>query len=152
MPAHRLLPDNGTLRHWVKDDGLTHQQVADRIYTTTGVRVSRTTVSAALSRAGISKPTSRYRDELPWRVKIEHIKEYPARMLRLLGRRRAGLPLNPVEEDRLDAWLLKLEEDHAVIAYDPESPYGFYYIEKNDVTDGLDGIPIRRHAVKMNVQ
>jgi len=149
MPAHRLLPDNGTLRHWVQDEGLTHQQIADRIYTTTGDRVSRTTVSAALSRAGISKPTMRYRDELPWRVKVEHIKEYPARMLRLLGRRRANLPLNEQEDERLDAWLTKLEEDHAVVAYDPDSPYGFYYIEKDDETDGLDGIPIRRHTVKV---
>jgi hypothetical protein len=149
MPAHRLLPDNGTLRHWVEDEGLTHQQIADRIYTTTGQRVSRTTVSAALSRAGISKPTMRYRDELPWRVHIDHIKEYPARMLRLLGRRRAGLPLNPVETDRLDAWLQKLEDDHAVVAYDPTSPYGFYYIEKDDRLDGLDGIPIRRQTVSV---
>lgn len=147
MPAHRILPDNATLRHWVEDEGLTHQQVADRVYAQTGQRVARATVSAALHRAGMSKPNARYSDEIPWRVKIEHVKEYPARMLRLLGRRRAGLPLNDTENIRLDAWLDKLERDHAVIGYAPDSVYGFYYIEKDDKTDGKDGIPIRRKTI-----
>lgn len=149
MPAHRLLPDNATLKRWVEDEGLTHQQIADRVYAETGNRVARATVSAALHRAGLSKPVSRYTDEIPWRVKVEHIKEYPARMLRTLGRRRAGLPLTELENTRLDAWLAKLERDHAVIGYAPDSIYGFYYIEKDDKTDGLDGIPIRRQTIKV---
>lgn len=150
MPAHRLLPDNATLKHWVEGEGLTHQQIADRVYAQTGNRVARATVSAALHRAGLSKTVSRYSEEIPWRVKIEHIKEYPARMLRTLGRRRAGLPLSDVENTRLDAWLEKMERDHAVVGYDPESAFGFYYIEKDDERDGLDGIPIRRQTITVN--
>lgn len=146
MPAHRLLPDNGTLRHWVEDEHLTHQQIADRILRDTGQPVSRSSVSAALSRAGISTPGNRYRDEIPWRVKVEHIKEYPARMLRLLGRRRAGLPLNAGETQRLDSWLKQLEDDNAVVAYDPNSKFGFYYIDKEE-GDALNGVPIRIQTI-----
>lgn len=149
MGAPRVLPDTATLRHWLQDDGLTHQQIADRIYMTTGERVSRSSVSAALHRAGISKPTARYSQEIPWRVKVEHIKEYPARMLRILGKRRAGGELTDLENQRLDAWLKKLEDDHAVVGYDPNSTFGFYYIEKDDRTDGADGIPIRRQQIEV---
>lgn len=149
MGAPRVLPDTGTLRHWVEDEGLTHQAIADRVYVQTGERVSRSTISAALHRAGLSKPTARYREEIPWRVKVEHIKEYPARMLRILGKRRAGAELTDIENVRLDAWLKKLNDDHAVIGYDPNSTFGFYYIEKDDETDGLDGIPIRRQQISV---
>ena len=82
-------------------------------------------------------------------MKIEHIKEYPARMLRLLGRRRAGLSLTATENERLDTWLKKLEDDHAVIGYAPNSKFGFYYIEKNDDTDGANGIPIRYETINV---
>jgi hypothetical protein len=104
-----------------------------------------------MHRAGLSATASRYREELPWRVKVEHITEYPARMLRLLGRRRAGGDLTAEEGKRLDSWLAQLEAEHAVVAYDPESKFGFYYIEKNDETDGKDGIPIHRQTVKVDI-
>ena len=70
-------------------------------------------------------------------------------MLRLLGRRRAGLALTGVEEERLSAWLVKLDNDHAVVGYAPDSKFGFYLIEKDDEHDGLDGIPIRRQPITL---
>lgn len=149
MPAHRLLPDTATLRRWVEVEGLTHQQIADRVTMQTGEKIARSTVSAALHRAGISKPKLRYSEEIPWRVSLNHVKEYPVRMLRLLGRRRAGLELTEVENERLDSWLKRLDDDNAVVAYDPDSTYGFYYIPKAK-GDGLNGIPIRRQTVHID--
>jgi hypothetical protein len=131
------------------EEGLTHQQIAERVFTTTGNPVSRSTVSAALHRAGISSTTTRYREELPWRVKMDHITEYPARMLRLLGRRRSGGSLNEDEDKRLDSWLAHLDAEHAVVAYDPTSQYGFYYVERDDNVD-LPGLPIRRQTVTID--
>lgn len=150
MPAHKILPDMQTLQHWIEDEGLTHQQVADRVFQQTGHPVSRSTVSAALHRAGLSANGSRYREELPWRVKVEHITEYPARMLRLLGRRRAGGELSADENKRLDSWLAQLEAEHAVVGYSANSRFGFYYIEKNDETDGVNGIPIRIQQIEVD--
>jgi len=147
MPAVRLLPDNQTLRRWVEADGLTHAQIADRIEKETGQRVARSTVSAALSRAGLSAKQERYTDEIPWRVEAGHLREYPARMLRLLGRRNRGLSLKDEEDLRLTNWLEMLREENAVVAYDPKAREGFVYTERVD-TDPTD-LPIRRQIVKV---
>lgn len=148
MGRPRQLPDNATLKRWV-DEGLTHQQIADRVFARTGIAVSRTSVSAAIHRAGLSQDAPRYTQEIPWRVKTGHLKEYPLRMLRLLGRRRRGDTLNADETKRLDSWLKKLDEEHAVVGYDPDSRFGVYYVEKDDDTDGKDGIPVRVQLVKV---
>lgn len=147
MPAVRLLPDNQTLRRWVEEDGLTHQEIADRIEKETGQRVARSTVSAALSRAGLSAKQERYTDEIPWRVEARHLREYPARMLRLLGRRNRGLSLKEEEDLRLTNWLDMLSEQNAVVAYDPTAVEGFVYTERID-TDPTD-LPIRKQIVKV---
>ena len=140
-----MLPDNNTLVRWV-DAGMTHQQMADEVERVTGEHVSRSTVSAALSRAGLSKQTARYDQEIPWRVRVEHMTEYPARMLRLLGRRRAGLELTQHEADRLDSWLDALSERNLVVGYCPEQ-IGFLYVTADEVGDGAKGIPIRRREI-----
>jgi hypothetical protein len=109
------------------DAGLTHQQIADRINEETGQRVSRSTVSVALSRAGLAKDAMRYKSELPWKVKAEHLTQYPARMLRLLGRRNKGIELTDEEAERLEAWLEGLNEKGLVTAYAPDVD-GFIYV------------------------
>jgi hypothetical protein len=119
------------------------------VFRDTGHPVSRSSVSAALHRAGISGNQSRYREELPWRVKVQHIREYPARMLRLLGRRRSGQELTEAENKRLDAWLRQLEDNNAVVGYDPNSKFGFYYIDKQE-HDGVNGIPIRLQTIAVS--
>lgn len=145
MPARRVLPDNQTLHRWV-ELGMTHQDIADEVEKLTGEKVSRSTVSAALSRAGLSRQTARYEDEIPWRVKVEHVTQYPARMLRLLGRRRAKLDLSEHEAERLDSWLGHLKEMGAVVGYCPD--VGFLYVEADEVGDGSRGIPIRRRIIE----
>jgi hypothetical protein len=125
---------------------MTHQEIATEVERVTGEHVSRSSVSAALSRAGLSKQAQRYDQEIPWRVRVEHMTAYPARMLRLLGRRRAGLELNPHEADRLDSWLDALAERNLVVAYCPDQT-GFLYVHADEVGDGAKGIPIRRREI-----
>lgn len=145
MPAPRLLPSNDELRRLV-ELGMTHQQIANHWEQKTGVRVSRSTVSVALSRAGLTKEAMRYRDELPWKVKTEHLTQYQARMLRLLGRRRQGVLLTDDESSRLDAWLEDLHDNKWVVAYAPDND-GFIYVDSDEKGDGSDGIPIRRRTI-----
>lgn len=145
MPAVRLLPSDSILQRYV-EQGMTHQQIAERIFLDTGNRVSRSSVSAAISRAGLSQPQARYLDTLPWRVRVQHIKEYPARMLRLLGRRNSGGDLTEEEAKRLDSWLAMLKDNHAVVAYAPEAQQGFHYVERRN-TDGK--VPVRKHTIKL---
>lgn len=127
MPVPRLIPEATELRRLVAA-GRTHSEIADLVYERTGQRVTRGAVSTAISRAGLSSPANRYKDQLPWRVRSEHSWHYAARMLRHLGRREQGEQLNDQDEKRLDAWLAKLKKERVVVAYAPETEEGFFYV------------------------
>lgn len=121
----------------LRDEGKTYKQIAAWVEEKTGQRVSPATVGAALSRAGKTNTRPRYEKHLPWVVHKEHIKHYAARMLRLLGRRDAGLPMSELDRQRLDSWLSSLKEEHAVVAYLPESEEGFYYVDGDWPANGI---------------
>lgn len=139
MPA-RILPPVSRLRQLV-DQGMTHQQIADLITRETGSPVGRSTVSAALHRAGESQLAKKYPDEIPWRVKEQHQTHYAPRMLRLLGRRRKGIANSAEMDARLDAWLKQLRDAEAVVVYVPDTEEGFFYVKGEP---DAEGIPIQR--------
>lgn len=119
---------------------MTHAQIAEAIAREVGYPVSRSTVSAALHRAGESASAKKYPDELPWKVHEQHQTHYAARMLRLLGRRRKGIRNTPEMDQRLDSWLKQLEDSDAVVVYVPETEDGFFYIIGEP---DVPGIPVR---------
>lgn len=141
MPA-RILPPVSRLRQLV-DQGMTHQQIADLITKETGYPVGRSTVSAALHRAGEAALAKKYPDEIPWRVKEEHQTHYAPRMLRLLGRRRKGIANSAEMDARLDAWLKQLHDAGAVVVYVPDTEDGFFYVAG---TPDTEGIPIKQEV------
>lgn len=147
MARPRILPSDQTLEKWVNQEHLTHQQIADRVLEETGYTVARSSVSVALTRAGLAGTHMRFKDEVPWRLKGADLRAYPVRMLRLLGHRRAGSELSPEENKRLDSWLNMLKENKAVVAHDPDATPAVFYI---DGEDWPDGIPIRRERVFLN--
>lgn len=123
------------------DKGLTHEKIAEILTRQTGYPIKRSSVSAALSRAGEASAAKRYVEEIPWRVRQEHLTHYAARMLRLLGRRRAGINNSAETDKRLDAWLRQLAEAEAVVTYVEDTPEGFFYIK---ASPDVEGIPVRR--------
>jgi hypothetical protein len=123
------------------DRGMTHQQIAEEVSRRTGYNVSRSSVSAALFRAGEASNAKKYVDEIPWTVKEEHQTHYAARMLRLLGRRRQGIANSAESDARLDSWLRQLEKSGAVVTYVPDTADGFFYVQ--GVPD-KEGIPVAR--------
>ena len=148
MAPPTLVPDKNTLIRWT-EEGLTHQAMADRVYQETGTRVTRTAISAAMVRYGLAKNGNRYRQTLPWKVKVLHARAYPARMLRLLGRRFEGQELNEQENQALDRWLAQLAESRSIVAYDPDSDAGFVYIDKRH-KDNRGKAPIRRQTITVD--
>ena len=145
MPARRILPPDEELLALVAQ-GLSQQEIADRLTAETGKKVTRSAVSVALHRAGATKePPPRYKEELPWRVRSEHLGAYPARMLRTLGRRRAGLTLKPEDERRLDLWLTDITYEDALVAYSPKA--GFLYVHRDEKDDAPNGVPIRPRLI-----
>jgi hypothetical protein len=144
----RIIPPTRELKK-LADAGHSHAEIAKILSDHLGVPIARSTVSAAFHRAGISGNAHRYSEELPWVVRTEHLTQYPARMLRLLGRRRAGLTLRDEESLRLDRWLAILEKDKEVVGYDPNTIEGFWYVPRRG-SEGRNGIPTRRQTVDVN--
>lgn len=116
---------------------MTHQQIADWVELNLGFKVSRGSVASALSRAGKTHQV-RYETHLPWRVRTPHATLRPAAMLRLMARRDSGQPISPENAKALDSWLRRLKDEHAVVAYVPESEEGFFYVDG----DPVNGVPI----------
>lgn len=126
------------------DRGMTHQQIAEEVSRRTGYPVSRSSVSAALFRAGQVNNAKRYVEEIPWTVREEHQTHYAARMLRLLGRRRAGITNSAESDARLDSWLRQLERSGAVVVYFPDTEDGFFYVQG---TPDIPGVPVLREPL-----
>lgn len=118
---------------------MTHREIAELVTRETGYPVSRSTVSAALHRAGAASPAKKYPEVMPWKVKEEHQTHYAARMLRLLGRRRRGIANSAETDARLDAWLKQLADSGAVVVYFPDTEDGFFYVPG---TPDRAGVPL----------
>jgi hypothetical protein len=136
MSRARILPSEAILLAWVTE-GLKHHEMAVRVYEQTGHSVARSTISAALSRAGLTNRI-RYKEDIPWkRIKEEHNHHYAVEMLRLWARTKQGDPtMSENRQKRLESWLDTLEDMNAVVAYVDNSPDGFYYVLR-EPRDGL---------------
>ena len=101
MAPPRLTPSDSTLKKWRIEEGLSLNEIVERVRETEGIEVSRNSIASALSRAGLTNRI-RYDDVIPWdRIKTEHNKAYQLTMLRLLARRRHSLPLTAAQEEEL---------------------------------------------------
>ncbi len=139
------LPPDAELRRMVQD-GLTHNEIAAEVTRRTGFVYPAATLSAALSRATLTETTGhRYFDCIPWRVRPSTRPPSRLRMLRLLGKRRSGFPLDDVSAARLDAWLQILERERLVVAYCPEQ-VGFVYVDESLRGGPNPDLPIRVQA------
>ncbi len=145
MAPPTLVPSKDVLTRWQRE-GLTQVQMVERHERETGVRVTRAAIASAMVRYGLSEEKPRYSETLPWKVKTDHLTEYPARMLRLLGRRQIGGELNASEDQRLDSWLAMLKRERAVVGYDPDSAEGFHYIDAA-LKDHRGKAPIRKARI-----
>ena len=125
MPAHRLLPSDSILAKWV-DEGLTHQQIVDRIKERDNIEVSRSAVSVALSRAGLTTKV-RYTDWIPWpHINSAHNQANEVQQLRLGARLMYAVGSNQGDEwvTKFTNWVRRLRDLDAVVYYNPEHGFG----------------------------
>ena len=114
-------------KHWV-DEGLTRKEIADLYFTETGRTITVQAISMAVDRFDLPKRRNRWDDLLPWRIDGKHRDAKESKLLRLAGRRKAGLPNPPDFEAWLDSWLRDLEaQGRPVVAYYAETEQGFFY-------------------------
>ena len=128
---YALVPPVEDLRR-MRDQKMTHQEIADEVFARTGERVTRNAVTMALTRAGVQGTVRRYSDLIPWRVKPKHEHDYHLAMLRFEARRRRELPLTEAQNRRLDGWLARLDHKGVVVFYEPDSPDGFYLLPRQE--------------------
>lgn len=129
MAAPRIVPSDSMLRKYV-ERGLTHQQIADLITKETGVPVARSTISAALSRAGLTQRV-RYDSVIPWpKIKAVHNRHYALTQLRTKARMDAGLKVTEEQRKRFESWRDRLFEENAICVYLIDSEDGFYYVRR----------------------
>lgn len=147
MAPRVKVPPKNVLERWLKQ-GYTQQDMADMTLAEFGDRVSRSAIGNALVRYGLAGEGRRFEKEVPWPINASHATAYPLRMLRLLGRRNAGIDLSDHEERTLDAWLENLRTDRLIVAYDPDDLQGFFYIDAEH-KDHRDRIPNRRKPLHM---
>lgn len=136
MARPRVLPSNDTLAHWV-EDGLSIEEMRQRIKTETGQTVAASSISAAIGRAGLRQRV-RYDDMIPWeRIAVEHNTHFALNQLRTAARIKRGLPVDDRTRARHERWLEELEEANAIVAYDYNSIDGFYYAKRAPGERGL---------------
>jgi DNA-binding transcriptional ArsR family regulator len=130
------MPSDSVLEHWVEEDGLTHEEIQQRIKEIYNEDVALSTVSGHLSRIGL---TNRVRyDEIPWeRIALDHNHAYPLSMLRIAARINRGLDVRPVDQRRFDRWKTELLRKNLRVHYEYDSPEGFYYVAARPEDTGL---------------
>ncbi|MGV1037268.1 MAG: hypothetical protein ACOYD0_09620 [Candidatus Nanopelagicales bacterium] len=148
MSRQRVLPPVEVLVQW-RDEGLTQQQMADRVNTTDEriVRgelapVTRSAVSVALVRADQADQRNRYAAEIPWSpIRPKHQKDHLLTMLRTWARVNAGDATLPDRaRDRYERFAARLEHDDVVVDYNEES--GFSLVPRRPGVDaGLIRVP-----------
>jgi hypothetical protein len=143
MAPPRFLPSDTVLAQW-KTAGWTHRQMADEVLRTTGVEVSIGTVSAALSRAGLTRQI-RYDAFIPWSpIRTDHVNAYALLMLRYAARVDAGIELTEKQTAMLGAWVERLHEEKAVVTYSYDTDEGWFYVPRRPRIDmGLIRVPGR---------
>lgn len=101
-------------------------------------------------RRGLDRRIVRDDDLIPWFVKEEHRWAYPLAMLRAEARRRAGKELTETDTSRLGNWLEMLEEENAVVHYDPDTDEGFFYIPREPKDDDIIRQPDQKTTPRPN--
>lgn len=147
----RKIQDEGELERWY-NEGMTYKEMAYRYLVKYNLEVSPTLFSSWRKRKGLDKRIVRDDHLIPWEVKPEHRYNYEVSMLRLVGRQRAGRPLSDLELQRVTSWVATLEEDQAVIHYDPETEQGFWRIPREPGDDDLIRRPDRATTRMPNVE
>lgn len=141
MPAKRKLPSDSILARWV-EEGLDHKQMQQRIKEQFGEEVALSSVSGALSRAGLTNRV-RYDDFIPWgRIALEHNHAYQLTMLRCAARMDKGLPVRDGDKRRFETWRDELKSKGVVVHYDYDSEQGWFYVPARPGVDtGLIRVP-----------
>lgn len=128
----RRTPDDA----WLKREyhaGLTYDQMREKWFNETGIQVTRSAISAAISRAGLGGGRrDRYSTLIPWTVRVADLNTPEAIALRVLARLRAGKDVSSKDQRRLETLRRRLASaGNPVISYVEDGPdQGWVWLER----------------------
>ncbi|MFJ6680602.1 hypothetical protein [Streptomyces werraensis] len=145
----RKIQDEGEVIRWF-EEGRTYQWMIDKYKEKYGIDTVPSMWGNFRRRRGLDRRIIRDDDLIPWMVKEEHRWAYPLVMLRTEARRRAGKPVTEADQGRLATWKKMLEEENAVVHYDPETEEGFFYIPRQPADDDIIHRPPQKTTARPN--
>jgi hypothetical protein len=149
MAPQRYVPPDPILKLML-DAGWTRRQIRDHVYAEAGRMLTLAAITHHANRLGYGTTKPRYRETIPWRVKEDHAKTYPIRMLRLLGKRRLGAESNTDDVALLDNWLATLRRNGLIVAYDAADDQGVVYVDEAFRDHDDPSLPIRQRPIHLS--
>ncbi|USH44615.1 immunity repressor [Streptomyces phage BroPlease] len=151
MPAKKIQDEQEVIR-WF-EEGWSYQEMTEEYQRKYNIEMKPSAWGNFRYRKGLDRRIARDDELIPWAVERKHRSLYPLMMLRLEGRRRAGLPNDEEKTKRLESWKQMLEEENAVVHYDPDTVDGFFYVPREPKDDDIIRKPekvttLRRNADK----
>ncbi|MFF8845486.1 hypothetical protein ACF08N_22630 [Streptomyces sp. NPDC015127] len=133
--AKRKIQDEQEVIRWF-EEGRTYQWMINEYKRKYNIDTVASMWGNFRRRRGLDRRITRDDDLIPWFVKPEHRWKYPVAMLRVEARLRDGQELTESDKARLDSWKEMLDEESAVVHYDPDTEDGFFYVPREpDDTD-----------------
>lgn len=145
----RKIQDEGEVIRWF-EEGRTYQWMIEKYREKYGIETVPSMWGNFRRRRGLDRRIVRDDDLIPWMVKEEHRWAYPLVMLRTEARQRAGKQVTKADQGRLETWKKMLEEENAVVHYDPETEEGFFYIPRQPEDDDLIHRPKEKTTARPN--
>ncbi len=131
--AAKVLPDKIVER--LRRAGKGPAEISRILRSEHGVDVTPAAISVWASRRGETERKKKYDDLFPWTVSRDHYHKYPAVMLRMESRRRAGEPIPPHMAANLDRWIKRLKDEGLVVHYDRDLEPFWFYVDAEEGDD-----------------
>ncbi|AGM12205.1 immunity repressor [Streptomyces phage Danzina] len=149
MPA-RKIQDEGEVLRWF-EEGRTYDWMVEEYRRKYNIETVPSLWGNFRRRRGLPRRIVRDDDLIPWLIKEEHRWLYPLAMLRVEARLRAGAKVSELELSRVTNWKQMLEEENAVVHYDPDTEDGFFYVPRQPGDDDIIHKPQRKTTPRRRV-
>lgn len=146
MAASKIVDEQEVIR-WF-EEGKTYQEMQQIYLDKYNIETVPSMWGNFRRRRGLSRRIARNDELIPWHVKAEHRWAYPVAMLRAEARRRAGFELPDDMQGRVNSWLKMLEEQKAVVHYDPDTEQGFFYVPREGEDDDIIHRPRQKTTLR----
>ncbi|WJN63440.1 immunity repressor [Streptomyces phage phiScoe56] len=145
----RKIQDEGEVIRWF-EEGKTYQWMVEEYRRKYNIETVPSLWGNFRRRRGLQRRITRNDELIPWQINPEHRWLYPVGMLRVEARRRekGEEALSELERTRLGAWKQMLQDNNAVVHYDPDTEEGFFYVPRQAGDKDLIHVPKKSTRLK----